>query len=60
MVWKCFSYYGVGPIYRSEHTMDVFQYIRILNEIMLPYALEEIWEMQQDNDPKQRCKKAKK
>uniref|UniRef100_A0A8C9ZIG4 Uncharacterized protein n=1 Tax=Sander lucioperca TaxID=283035 RepID=A0A8C9ZIG4_SANLU len=35
--------------------MDQFQYIKILEEVMLPYAEEEMplkWVFQQDNDPK--------
>ena len=34
----CFSYYGVGPIYRIPGIMDLFEYINILEEIMLLYA----------------------
>ncbi|KAK1792848.1 hypothetical protein P4O66_012758 [Electrophorus voltai] len=42
MVWGCFSYFGVGPIYRIPGTMDQFEYIKILEEVMLPYAKEEM------------------
>ena len=61
MVWGCFSYFGVGPIYRITGTMDQFQYVQILEEVMLPYAEEEMplkWVFQQDNDPKHTSKRA--
>uniref|UniRef100_A0A4W4G0T0 Transposase Tc1-like domain-containing protein n=1 Tax=Electrophorus electricus TaxID=8005 RepID=A0A4W4G0T0_ELEEL len=48
MVWGCFSYFGVRPVYRMPGTMDQFEYIKILEEVMLPY---------QDNDPKHTSKK---
>ena len=62
MIWGCFSYYGVGPIYHIPGIMDQFEYIRILEEVMLPYAEEEMplrWTFQQDNDPKHTSKRAK-
>uniref|UniRef100_A0AAY5EIJ8 DDE-1 domain-containing protein n=1 Tax=Electrophorus electricus TaxID=8005 RepID=A0AAY5EIJ8_ELEEL len=40
MVWGGFSYFGVGPIYRIPGTMDKSEYIKILEEVMLPYAEE--------------------
>ena len=61
MIWGCFSYYGVGPIYHISGIMDQFEYIRILKEVMLPYAEEEMplkWVFQQDNDPKHTSKRA--
>ena len=51
MVWGCFSHYGVGPIYCIPGIMDQFEYVKILEEIMLPYAEEEMplkWVFQQD------------
>lgn len=62
MIWGCFSYYGVGPVYRIPGIMDQFGYIRILEDVMLPYAEEEMplkWVFQQDNDPKHTSKRAK-
>ena len=62
MIWGCFSYYGVGPIHRIPGIMDQFEYIRILEEVMLPYAEEDMplkWVFQQDNDPKHTSKRAK-
>uniref|UniRef100_A0A667Z9F9 Tc1-like transposase DDE domain-containing protein n=1 Tax=Myripristis murdjan TaxID=586833 RepID=A0A667Z9F9_9TELE len=35
MIWGCFSYYGVGPIYCIPGIMDQFEYIKILEEVML-------------------------
>ena len=54
IIWGCFSYYGVGPIYGNQGIMDQFEYIKILEEVTLPYAEEEIplkWVFQQDNEP---------
>lgn len=62
MVWGCFSYQGVGPIYWIRTTMDAAVYVKILQEIMLPYASDEmplVWVFQQDNDPKHTSKMAK-
>uniref|UniRef100_A0A3Q3WIA1 Cysteine/serine-rich nuclear protein N-terminal domain-containing protein n=1 Tax=Mola mola TaxID=94237 RepID=A0A3Q3WIA1_MOLML len=62
MIWACFSYYGVGPIYRIPGIMDQFAYVKILEEVMLPYAEEDMplkWVFQQDNDPKHTSKRAK-
>lgn len=61
MVWGCFSYYGVGPVYRIPGIMDQHGYIKILDEVMLPYSEEEMplkWVFQQDNDPKHTSKRA--
>uniref|UniRef100_A0A7N8XIW6 Transposase Tc1-like domain-containing protein n=1 Tax=Mastacembelus armatus TaxID=205130 RepID=A0A7N8XIW6_9TELE len=62
MIWACFSYYGVGPIYRIPGIMDQFAYVKILEEVMLPYAEEDMplkWLFQQGNDPKHTSKRAK-
>lgn len=62
MIWACFSYYGVGPIYPIKGIMDAAEYVKILDEVMLPYAEEEmplVWVYQQDNDPKHTAKRAK-
>ena len=50
MVWECFSYYVVGPIYHIPG---------IMNQFMLPYAEGEMplkWVFGQDNDPKHTSK----
>lgn len=55
MVWGCFSWYGVGPIFWIKENMDKNFYVKILDEIMLPYAewnMPLIWQFQQDNGPK--------
>ena len=62
MVWGCFSNNGVGPIYRIPGIMDQHGYIAILEEVMLPFAGNEMapdWVFQQDNDPKHTSKRAK-
>lgn len=62
MVWGCFSYNGVGPIYKINGIMDQHIYVDILNNVMLPYANEDMplkWVFQQDNDPKHTSHKAK-
>lgn len=63
MVWGCFSWHGVGPLYWIKRNMDQYLYVEILNEIMLPYAEWEMplkWQFQQDNDPKHTSRLAKK
>uniref|UniRef100_A0AAY4C3I8 Gamma-glutamyltransferase 5a n=1 Tax=Denticeps clupeoides TaxID=299321 RepID=A0AAY4C3I8_9TELE len=42
MIWACFSYYGVGPIYRIPGIMDQFAHVKILEKVMLPYAKEDM------------------
>uniref|UniRef100_A0A3Q2XW73 Transposase Tc1-like domain-containing protein n=1 Tax=Hippocampus comes TaxID=109280 RepID=A0A3Q2XW73_HIPCM len=62
MVWACFSSSGVGPIYRIPGIVDQFVYVKILEEVMLPYAEEDMplkWVFQQDNDPKHTSRRAK-
>lgn len=55
LVWGCFSGNGTGPLYCINGIMDRFLYRDILENIMLPYAEEEMplrWRYQHDNDPK--------
>lgn len=55
MLWGAMSSRGVGPLHKIEGNMDKFQYARILNDTMMPYADENMpvtWIFQQDNDPK--------
>ena len=57
MMWGCFSYYGVWPIYHMPDVVDQFEYIRILEEVMLPYAEEDMpLKWKQDSDPKNTIK----
>lgn len=59
MVWGCFSWNGVGPIYRIESTMNADGYRGILENVMLPYASENMplsFTFQQDNDPKHKSR----
>lgn len=62
-VWGCFSWNGVGPIHRIEGILTKEKYVEILEDVMLPYAEENlpvIWKFQQDNDPKHTAKLTKK
>ena len=59
MIWGCFSYCGVRPIYHIPWIMDQFEYIKILEEVMLPYADDDMplkWAFQWHNDPKHTSK----
>lgn len=54
-VWGCFSSDGVGPIHHIPGTMDQCEYIRMLQEVRLRNAEEEMalkWVFQLDTDPK--------
>lgn len=62
MVWACFSWFGVGPIHWIKETMTADVYVEILQDVMLPYAEENmplLWTFQQDNDPKHTAKVTK-
>jgi hypothetical protein len=56
MVWGCFSYGGVGRLYRIHGIMDAMGYHSILQRQMIPSAEALFphipWTFQQDNDPK--------
>lgn len=59
MVWGCFSWFGLGPLYLVKGNMDAVQYRDdILSSTMLPFAanLPANWLFQQDNDPKHKSK----
>ena len=61
-IWGCFSYYGVGPIYKTDGIMDQDIYLQILQNTMLPYAEEDMplrWVYMQDNDPKHTSRRVK-
>jgi len=63
MVWACFFYYGVGPIHWIKAIMDQRGYHGYHGYHLLPFAECEmplVWVFQQDNDPKNTSKKAKK
>lgn len=62
MVWGCFSGNGVGPLHEIDGIMDRFVYRDILQNVMYPYADEEMpirWVYQHDNDPKHTAKVVK-
>ena len=62
MVWGCFSWYGVGPLFWIKDIMTQYTYVDILNNVMLTFAEENmpiIWHFQQDCDPKHTSKAAK-
>ena len=62
MVWGAFSLLGLGPIKRVNGIMDQYQYRRILQDTMKPYAdrvMPTGWIFQQDNDPKHTAKSFK-
>ena len=61
-IWGCFSYYGVGPLFWIKENMNKEIYLNILQDVMLPFAEENlplIWVHQQDNDPKHTAKVVK-
>lgn len=62
MIWGCFSWYGVGPLFWIKDKMNAAMYVDILENIMYPYAEMNMplkWTFQQDNDPKHTSKAAK-
>lgn len=55
MIWGCFSFDSIGPLYRIQGIMDHVEYKNILDQVMFPYAHQNMprrWIFQQDNDPK--------
>ena len=59
-VWGCFSYEGVGKLYRINGIMDGKKYREILKNQMAPHLrdLGMDFVFQQDNDPKHKSKVA--
>lgn len=59
MVWGCFSYDGVGSLFKVDGILRKEQYHRILERHAIPSAIDLIGEgfvFQQDNDPKHTSK----
>ena len=42
MIWGCFSHYGVKTIYHIPRITDKFEYIKVIKEVMLANAEEEM------------------
>ena len=42
IVWGSFSWCGVGPLHRIQGTIDQHMYKEILENVMLPYAEENL------------------
>ena len=62
-IWGCFSHNGVGPLFWMKRNMTNEIYRDILNNVMLPYAhqnMAEKWIFQQYNDPKHTAKTVRK
>ena len=62
IVWGSFSWCGVGPLHRIQGTIDQHIYKEILENVMLPYAEENlplVWKFQQDKYPKHTAKSVK-
>jgi len=63
MVWRCFSWNGIGTLALIDGIMNAEKYIEILNEnlevAVLKMGLNEGFVFQQDNDPKHTAKKIK-
>lgn len=62
MLWGSFSWYGVGPLFWIKEKMTADIYLNILEDVMAPYAEDNmplVWKFQQDNDPKHTAKKTK-
>ena len=62
IVWGSFSWCGVGPLHRIQGTIDQHMYKEKLENVMLPYAEENlplVWKFQQDNNPKHTAKSVK-
>lgn len=59
MVWGSFSGQGMGPIHNVQGIMFAPDYKAILENVMAPYAEENmplLWYFQHDNDPKHKAK----
>jgi hypothetical protein len=62
MVWGCMSWKGLGQLYRCKETMEMNQYINVLQNVMIPssrtmFGHRGTFVFQQDNAL---CHKAKK
>ncbi|GJQ64975.1 hypothetical protein Trydic_g10115 [Trypoxylus dichotomus] len=62
MVWGCMFWTGVGSIYSIGGIMDQYQYIHVLENVLIFYADENLpitCKLVHDNDPKQTVKSVK-
>ena len=59
MIWGCFFWHGVGPLFKIDGIMDQLVYKKILEDVMEPCSDDNLqlnWIKMHDNDPKHKSK----